>query len=71
MKNSKPERYCVSRRRKGKKLRISRSLGGNFVLLLFLAVVGVFMALPLVYTLITAFKPIEELFIFPPRFFCP
>jgi ABC-type glycerol-3-phosphate transport system permease component len=30
---------------------------------------AVFMALPLVYTVSTAFKPIEELFLFPPRFF--
>lgn len=28
-----------------------------------------FMALPLVYLVVTAFKPLDELFLFPPRFF--
>lgn len=27
------------------------------------------MALPLVYTVVTSFKPVNELFLFPPRFF--
>jgi len=30
---------------------------------------GAFMALPLIYSVIQAFKPYNELFIFPPRFF--
>ena len=34
-----------------------------------LALFAAFMALPLVYTVSTAFKPIDELFLFPPRFF--
>lgn len=51
------------------KRRISRSWWGNLLLLLFISVIGVFMALPLVYTSVTAFKPMNELFIFPPRFF--
>lgn len=33
-----------------------------------LTVLGAFMALPVVYTVVQAFKPMEELFIFPPRF---
>ena len=37
-----------------------------FILLL---VLGVFMMLPLIYSIVTSFKPIEELFVFPPRFF--
>ena len=53
----------------GKKVRLSRSLGGNIFLFVILGIFGIFMALPLVYTVITAFKPIQELFIFPPRFF--
>lgn len=36
---------------------------------LFIAAVGFLMALPLVYTVVTAFKPVNELFLFPPRFF--
>lgn len=51
------------------KKRVNHSRGGNIAIFVFLAVFGVFMALPLVYTVITAFKPINELFLFPPRFF--
>lgn len=69
MEKAKLKRSSLPRKHRGKKLRLSRSFGENIVLLLFLAIVGAFMALPLVYTLITAFKPVEELFIFPPRFF--
>lgn len=32
-------------------------------------IAAAFMALPLVYVAVTAFKPYEELFLFPPRFF--
>ena len=49
--------------------RVSRSLGGNIAIKVFLALIGVFTALPLVYTMVTAFKPLSELFLFPPRFF--
>lgn len=34
-----------------------------------LAILGAFMALPIVYIVSTAFKPMDELFMFPPRFF--
>ncbi len=51
------------------KRRLSRSLWGNFILFVFISGMGLFMALPLIYTLVTAFKPVNELFIFPPRFF--
>jgi len=39
--------------------------------ILYLLVTGLvaFTALPLIYLVVTAFKPVEELFIFPPRFF--
>ncbi len=49
--------------------RVSRSLGGNIVLGVLLAALGCMTALPLVYTVVNAFKPLEEFFIFPPRFF--
>ena len=53
----------------GKRKRFSRSLSGNIVVWIFLCVLGTFMALPLVYTVVSAFKPFNEIFIFPPRFF--
>lgn len=38
-------------------------------LVLFLLLLVAFMALPLVYLTVTAFKPIDELYLFPPTFF--
>ncbi len=48
--------------------RTSRSVGGTAALFLFLALIGAAMALPLVYTVVQALKPLDEIFIFPPRF---
>ncbi|MFD2657963.1 carbohydrate ABC transporter permease [Gracilibacillus thailandensis] len=48
---------------------LNRSLPVTILLFLLLAAFGVFMALPLVYAVNNAFKPLDELFIFPPRFF--
>lgn len=45
----------------------ARSWGGNIFFLLLLAITGAFLALPLVYAAMSAFKPIDEIFIFPPR----
>jgi ABC-type sugar transport system, permease component len=52
-----------------RKKRMNRSLGGNVAMFLFLAAVGAFMALPLVYAINAAFKPLDEIFIFPPTLF--
>ncbi|MBB3108801.1 ABC-type glycerol-3-phosphate transport system permease component [Paenibacillus phyllosphaerae] len=49
---------------KGKRI----DFGGIF-LYLFLTGLGIVMLLPLVYMVSTAFKPVSELFLFPPRFF--
>lgn len=49
--------------------KVSRSLGGTITLGLFIALIGVVMALPLIYVVSSAFKPLEELFLFPPRIF--
>ena len=51
------------------KKRVSRSLGGNVALMLMLAVVSLFMVIPLFYAVIQAFKPIDEIFAYPPKFF--
>lgn len=51
------------------KKRVNRSLGGDVMLFLVLSAVAIFMALPLVYTVNNAFKPLDELFVFPPKFF--
>ena len=51
------------------KKRVSRSLGGNLAILLMLTVVSLFMVIPLFYAVIQAFKPIDEIFAYPPKFF--
>jgi len=48
---------------------LNRSFAVTFLLFVFLALVGAFMALPLIYTINNAFKPLDELFLFPPRLF--
>ncbi len=51
-----------------KKVGTSRSLYGNLISGFFLILMGVFVAFPLYYNVINAFKPVSELFLFPPRF---
>lgn len=51
------------------KRRISRSVGGTIVMALALLVVGAAMALPMIYVITSAFKPLEEIFLFPPRMY--
>ncbi|MHA7965129.1 carbohydrate ABC transporter permease [Paenibacillus sp. CAU 1782] len=52
-----------------RKKKVNRSFLGNFSMFAFLAIVGAFMALPLVYAINAAFKPLDEIFIFPPTLF--
>lgn len=49
--------------------RVSRSRWGNILVALFLGLLGIVMVVPLYYTVISAFKPINELFYFPPKFY--
>ncbi len=49
--------------------RFTRSRGGNFFYTLFLVLFGAFSVLPMYYAVITSFKPLDELLIFPPRFY--
>ena len=49
--------------------RYTRSRVGNIFYFTFLTLAGLFSIVPLIYTVCTAFKPLEELLIFPPRFF--
>lgn len=48
--------------------RYTRSKLGNFFYFLFLILGGLFSVLPILYCIITSFKPLEELLLFPPRF---
>lgn len=46
-----------------------RSKLGNFGVNLILTILGIFMVLPMIYTISSALKPMDELWMFPPRFF--
>lgn len=48
---------------------VARSLGGDIVIAIVLTFMAAFMMLPFVYAIMQSLKPIEEIFIFPPRFF--
>lgn len=52
-----------------KRAKQSHSLVGDVFSIAILVILGVFMALPLVLAVSNSLKPLEELFIFPPRFF--
>ncbi len=49
--------------------KLNRTRGGNIAIFSILILLGIFMALPLVYAVVQAIKPIEELYIFPPKFY--
>lgn len=49
--------------------RANRSVGGSLALLIFLLLLALLMLFPVVFMVSNAFKPINELFIFPPRLF--
>lgn len=52
-----------------KNSRFSRSTGGNIVSFIVLILFGAFSVLPMIYCVITSLKPLDELLIFPPRFY--
>jgi len=64
----------VSHRNAPKRLRvkeakISRSTGGTVAIFVFLSILGIVMLLPLYLSVINAFKPIEEIMVFPPKWY--
>ncbi|HWT74040.1 MAG TPA: carbohydrate ABC transporter permease [Mobilitalea sp.] len=58
---------ALFRRKKRKKPNHSR--GGDFISIFILLLLGSFMVLPLILAISNSLKPLEELFVFPPRFF--
>ena len=51
------------------KSKTGRSFWGDLLNFLFLAILGILMLIPVVFSVSNAFKPLDELFVFPPRFF--
>jgi ABC-type glycerol-3-phosphate transport system permease component len=55
--------------RKIKRRKPNRSVGGDVSIFVFIGLVASFMVLPLIFAISNAFKPFDELFLYPPRFF--
>ena len=51
------------------KVVLSRSAGGDAGITVILTLLGAFMFLPMIYAVSQAFKPLDELWMYPPRFF--
>ena len=48
---------------------LNRSKGGDFGINIMLLLIGAFLFIPMIYSVMNAFKPLEEFFYFPPHFF--
>lgn len=48
---------------------LNRSLGGDIGISVVLILMGAFMFLPMLYTVMQSLKPLDELFVYPPRFY--
>lgn len=57
------------RKKNGSRAYEARGTGGKITNFIFLLIIGVFMVLPLILVVGNAFKPLDELFIWPPRLF--
>ncbi len=51
------------------KVILNRSAGGDAGITFVLVIMGAFMFLPMVYTVMQSLKPLDELWMFPPRFY--
>ncbi|MCD7776037.1 MAG: carbohydrate ABC transporter permease [Firmicutes bacterium] len=56
-------------RTRGHKVVLNRSRGGDAGITVFLVIMGVFMFLPMLYVLLQSVKPLDELWMYPPRFY--
>lgn len=63
------EKYRMANPKKASVNRFTRSKFGNVMILVLIISAGLFSMLPLIYAVVTSFKPIDELLIFPPTFF--
>ena len=51
------------------KVVLNRSAGGDAGITFVLSILGIFMFLPMVYVIMQSLKPLDELWMFPPRFY--
>ena len=52
-----------------KRRKPNRSVGGDIGIYIMLILFGIFFVMPLVYTICSAFKPLDEIYLYPPSFF--
>ncbi|MBQ7774354.1 MAG: carbohydrate ABC transporter permease [Lachnospiraceae bacterium] len=69
MKKQKKEKVMKTRKFRIKRRQANRSIWGDFFLYLFLAAVAIVMVFPIVFAINNALKPLDELFMFPPKVF--
>lgn len=58
----------VHKIRATKTVRLNRSKGGDIAIFIILTIFGIFMAIPMIYAISQSLKPLDELWMFPPRF---
>ena len=56
-------------RTRGHKVVLNRSAGGDAGITFMLTILGIIMFVPMYYVVIQSLKPLDELFMFPPRFY--
>lgn len=61
--------FILKKNSKQFSIRFTRSKIGNIFYFLFIILVGLFYVLPLIYSIVTSFKPLDEIMVFPPKFF--
>ncbi len=54
---------------RGTERQAGKKIGGTIGIFLFLTLLGLFMAMPIYLAVIMSVKPVQELFIFPPKFY--
>ena len=67
MKRKRKDAQQGGRLRVGEQL--NRSRGGNVAIFILLGLMALFMGMPLFYSIASAFKPPEEIYLFPPKFY--
>lgn len=66
---SKIAEWFENLRVKNSRVILSRSKAGTFAIGIVVTLMSLFMLLPVIYSTVQAFKPIEEIYAYPPRFF--
>ncbi len=56
-------------RTRNHKVVLNRSVGGDAGITFFLVIFGIFMFIPMYYAIIQSLKPLDELWMYPPRFY--